>query len=106
MLADGDRRRRVSRALGAASTSVLARHEPDFVFYLAGADPYEGDRLGRLKLTIEGLRARDRMVVGRCRRLPIAACMGGGYCRDVDVIAEIHANTVREVSRATAAVRS
>ena len=52
------------------STSVLARHEPDFVFYLAGADPYEGDRLGRLKLTIDGLRARDRLVFGACRGRP------------------------------------
>ena len=75
------------------------------MFYLAGADPYLGDRLGRLKLTVEGLRARDRMVTDRCGEDPIAACMGGGYCPDVDVIAEIHTNTVRELSRATAAVR-
>ena len=52
---------------------VLNRHQPDFVFYLAGADPYEGDRLGRLKLTIEGLRTRDEIVFDTCRRagLPV-----------------------------------
>jgi acetoin utilization deacetylase AcuC-like enzyme len=83
---------------------VFERHRPDFVFYLAGADPFGGDRLGRLSLTIEGLRERDRTVVDRCRGVPIAACMGGGYCRDVDAIVEIHANTVREMSRVSCAV--
>ena len=106
MLPDGVRDAEYLDRLSAALDQVLARHEPDFIFYLAGADPYEGDRLGRLKLTIEGLQARDRLVVARCAPLPIAACMGGGYCRDVDVIAEIHANTVREVSRAESVVRS
>ena len=47
---------------------VLNRHQPDFVFYLAGADPFEGDRLGRLKLTIDGLRTRDEIVLDACRR--------------------------------------
>ena len=83
---------------------VLERHRPDLVFYLAGADPFGGDRLGRLALTIEGLRARDRTVVERCQGIPVAACMGGGYCRDVDTIVTIHANTVRELDRASRAV--
>ena len=76
---------------------VLSRHQPDFVFYLAGADPYEGDRLGRLKLSIEGLRIRDEMVLSTCRhhRLPIAVSMSGGYATDVDAIVAIHANTIR-----------
>jgi acetoin utilization deacetylase AcuC-like enzyme len=75
---------------------VLRRHEPEFVFYLAGADPYEGDRLGRLKLTIEGLRARDALVLGRCRTLglPVAISMAGGYAPDIDAIATIHTNTI------------
>ena len=47
---------------------VLNRHQPDFVFYLAGADPFEGDRLGRLKLTIDGLRRARRDRVARLRR--------------------------------------
>src|SRR6476646_8543799 len=57
MLPDGVRDAEYLDRLSAALDQVLARHEPDFIFYLAGADPYEGDRLGRLKLTIEGLRA-------------------------------------------------
>ena len=75
---------------------VLNRHQPDFVFYLAGADPYEGDRLGRLKLTIEGLRARDEIVLGSlgAARLPVAISMSGGYANDVDAIVTIHANTI------------
>ena len=75
---------------------VLNRHQPDFVFYLAGADPYEGDRLGRLKLTIEGLRIRDEVVLSRCqqRGLPVAVTMSGGYATDVDAIVTIHANTI------------
>ncbi|HUQ89667.1 MAG TPA: histone deacetylase [Vicinamibacterales bacterium] len=76
---------------------VLNRHQPDFVFYLAGADPFEGDRLGRLKLTIEGLRRRDEIVMEACSqaRLPVAISMSGGYAEDVDAIVTIHANTIR-----------
>jgi acetoin utilization deacetylase AcuC-like enzyme len=80
---------------------VLDGHRPDLVFYLAGADPYEGDRLGRLALTIEGLRERDRRVFDACRErgLPVAVVMGGGYAQDVDAIVTIHANTIREAVR-------
>jgi acetoin utilization deacetylase AcuC-like enzyme len=75
---------------------VLRRHDPEFVFYLAGADPYEGDRLGRLKLSITGLRARDELILGRCLalRIPVAISMAGGYAPDIDAIATIHANTI------------
>jgi acetoin utilization deacetylase AcuC-like enzyme len=75
---------------------VLERHRPDFVFYLAGADPFEGDRLGRLRMTIDGLRARDELVLGRCRALglPVAISMSGGYAHDIDTIVTIHANTI------------
>jgi len=85
-------------ALGAHVPAVLDGHRPDLVFYLAGADPYEGDRLGRLRLTIDGLRARDRLVFEACRarRLPVVVVMGGGYARDVDAIVSIHVNTIRE----------
>jgi acetoin utilization deacetylase AcuC-like enzyme len=78
--------------------SVLDGHRPDIVFYLAGADPYEGDRLGRLKLTVDGLRTRDRLVFDACRErgLPVAITMSGGYCPDVDAIVTIHTNTIRE----------
>ena len=87
-------------------TTVLQGHEPEFVFYLAGADPYEGDRLGRLKLTIAGLQARDEMVLGRCRalNLPVAISMSGGYASDIDAIVTIHANTVAVAASLAAAL--
>jgi acetoin utilization deacetylase AcuC-like enzyme len=79
---------------------LIAPHRPDLVFYLAGADPYEGDRLGRLRLTIDGLLARDRLVFDTCRAagLPVAVSMGGGYAPDIDAIVSIHANTLREAA--------
>jgi len=81
---------------------VLDGHAPELVFYLAGADPYEGDRLGRLRLTIEGLRERDRRVFQACRArdLPVVLTMSGGYAPDVDAIVTIHLNTIREAVRA------
>jgi len=85
-------------ALSRHLPSVLDGHRPDIVFYLAGADPYEGDRLGRLKLTVDGLRTRDRLVFDACRErgLPVVITMSGGYCPDVDAIVTIHTNTIRE----------
>ncbi|MEO8680557.1 MAG: histone deacetylase [Vicinamibacterales bacterium] len=84
-------------ALDRHLADVLNRHQPDFVFYLAGADPYEGDRLGRLKLTIGGLSRGDELVFARCRaaKLPVALSMGGGYATDIDAIVTIHSNTIR-----------
>jgi len=88
-------------ALAGHLPGVLDTHRPDLVFYLGGADPYEGDRLGRLKLTIEGLQARDRMVFDACRArgLPVAVAMSGGYAPDVEAIVTIHANTIAEAVR-------
>jgi acetoin utilization deacetylase AcuC-like enzyme len=67
------------------------------VFYLAGADPYEGDRWGRLKLTIEGLRQRDVLVIDACRTagVAVAITMAGGYARELEAIVTIHTNTIR-----------
>jgi acetoin utilization deacetylase AcuC-like enzyme len=86
------------RALSINLPEVLDQQQPDLVFYLAGADPYEGDRLGRLKMTIEGLRVRDRFVLESCRSrgIPVAIAMSGGYAPDVDAIVTIHVNTIRE----------
>jgi acetoin utilization deacetylase AcuC-like enzyme len=88
-------------ALAGHLPRVLDAHRPDLVFYLGGADPYQGDRLGRLKLTIDGLRARDRMVFDACRGrgLPAAVTMSGGYAADVEAIVTIHANTISEAVR-------
>jgi acetoin utilization deacetylase AcuC-like enzyme len=81
--------------------AVLNRHRPDFVFYLAGADPFEGDRLGRLKMTINGLRMRDEFVLRTCARagIPVAISMSGGYANDVDAIVTIHANTIQTAAK-------
>jgi acetoin utilization deacetylase AcuC-like enzyme len=70
---------------------------PDIVFYLGGADPYKGDKLGRLALTIEGLRARDEMVLSECRRrgVGVATVMSGGYAAEITDTVEIHCNTIR-----------
>ena len=84
-------------SLARAVDFVLSTHRPDVVFYLAGADPYEGDRLGRLKLTIDGLRLRDELVLSRCCQdeLPLVITMSGGYAPDVDAIVRIHSNTIQ-----------
>ena len=72
----------------------LAR--PDLVIYLAGADPYQDDRLGRLALTFDGLAERDRTVFARCRahRLPVAIAMAGGYARQITDTVRIHHTTL------------
>ncbi|MCO4100418.1 MAG: histone deacetylase [Gemmatimonas sp.] len=76
---------------------VLREARPDLVVYLSGADPHEGDRLGRLKLTFDGLMARDRYVIGTCRDvgIPVCATMSGGYGHDVHNTVAVHLNTVR-----------
>jgi acetoin utilization deacetylase AcuC-like enzyme len=83
--------------------TVIAGHAPEMVFYLAGADPYVGDRLGRLGLTMAGLRQRDELVFAACRGagIPIVVVMSGGYAPEVDDIVAIHFATVR-VAAATA----
>jgi len=96
-LADGTGDDEYLTLLQAHLHDVLNHHQPDFVFYLAGADPFEGDRLGRIKMTIDGLRRRDEIVMEACTkaRLPVAISMSGGYANDIDAIVTIHANTIR-----------
>ena len=74
-------------------------HDPDVIFYLAGADPYEKDKLGRLGLSIDGLRRRDEMVMRYSKEIgvPIVTTMSGGYAADIDDTVEIHCNTIRAV---------
>jgi acetoin utilization deacetylase AcuC-like enzyme len=73
----------------------LAR--PDLVIYLAGADPFHDDRLGRLSLSFSGLAERDRCIFSRCKSLgiPVALAMAGGYARQIDDTVAIHATTIR-----------
>jgi acetoin utilization deacetylase AcuC-like enzyme len=99
-LADGTEDAAYLAALDLALDHALATAAPDLVFYLAGADPFIGDRLGRLALTKAGLAARDERVVARCRHLqaPVVIVMGGGYARDIEDIADIHFASVRAVA--------
>ncbi|HNR84264.1 histone deacetylase [Ottowia sp.] len=82
-------------ALDLALVELDSRFRPDAVFYLAGADPHEGDRLGRLKLSYDGLLARDRRVFDWAwtRRLPLTLCMGGGYGHDIATTVQVQVNT-------------
>jgi len=76
-------------------------HKPDIVFYLAGADPFAKDKLGRLALSIDGLRERDAYVLRECykREVPIVTVMSGGYGKDINDTIEIHCNTIRMVKQ-------
>ena len=80
---------------------VLDDAQPDIVFYLAGADPYAEDRFGRLALSFDGLRARDRLVFESCwrRGLPVVLTLAGGYARSLEDVVTIHATTVGELRR-------
>lgn len=88
-------------ALRGGLDSVFARISPELVIYLAGADPYRDDRLGRLALSIDGLAARDALVLAECavRQIPVAVAMAGGYARQIDDTVTIHANTVLAASK-------
>jgi acetoin utilization deacetylase AcuC-like enzyme len=74
--------------------------------YLAGADPWEGDRLGRLRLSKDGLRARDALVLDAAERAGAAVCvvLAGGYAPDVNDTVEINLATVRAVAARAGAV--
>jgi acetoin utilization deacetylase AcuC-like enzyme len=96
-LADGTSDEDYLTALVPGLQGALPRSQPDLVIYLAGADPYKGDTMGRLALTKAGLARRDRIVLGACReaRLPVAVTMSGGYARDIADTVDIHFETLR-----------
>lgn len=83
-------------ALDDALAQAMKRSDPELVIYLAGADPYQGDRLGRLSLSFDGLAARDQRVLGLCQahNIPVAIAMAGGYARNIGDTVAIHARTV------------
>lgn len=87
--------------LSSALPSVLAGARADIAVYLAGADPHHGDRLGRLRLTSDGLARRDEIVLDMCRAmgLPVAITIAGGYGHDVHETVAIHARTAAIASR-------
>jgi len=76
---------------------ALAQSNPDLAIYLAGADPFSGDKLGRLEVSRAGLLERDRLVLGLCRQsqVPLAVVMSGGYGRDIADTVAIHLQTVQ-----------
>jgi acetoin utilization deacetylase AcuC-like enzyme len=102
-LADGAHDRTYLGELERALPAVIA-HAPQCVFYLAGADPYEDDQLGGLRLTKEGLRRRDRMVVDAVRHagIPLVITLAGGYARRIEDTVAIHVATIEEAARSLA----
>jgi acetoin utilization deacetylase AcuC-like enzyme len=96
-LADGTGDKTFLSALERALPRVMASN-PQCVFYLAGADPYEDDQLGGLRLTREGLRQRDRLVIETVRgaAVPLVITLAGGYARRVDDTVAIHVATIEE----------
>jgi acetoin utilization deacetylase AcuC-like enzyme len=97
-LADGISDDAYIEALDGALARLSMLFEPQLLIYLAGADPHEGDRLGRLKLTNAGMLARDRMVFDFARRLkiPVAVSMAGGYGINIETTVTVHRQTVLE----------
>ena len=83
------------RALKEALLPALDAHRPEFVLYVAGADPHQKDQLGLLLLSIEDLRQRDDVVIGACaeRGVPVTAVLAGGYAPQVDDTVRIHYGT-------------
>ena len=90
------------KELATVVPGLIARHKPDLVIYVAGADPYKEDQLGDLALSIEGLKRRDRMVAEACRShgWPLLAVLAGGYALDNRDTARIHANMAIELAAA------
>ena len=81
--------------------NLIDKVKPDFIFYLCGVDILGTDKLGRLDLSLEGCKNRDRLVLQQCHRqgIPVQCSMGGGYSKDINVIVEAHANTYREAAK-------
>lgn len=96
-LPDGCHDEEYLKALEHGLDQLDCRFEPDLIFYLAGADPHEGDRLGRLALTDAGMQARDRRVFDWAwrHRRPLAMTMAGGYGREMDSTIRVQLNTYR-----------
>jgi len=83
--------------LSSALKQMFERFSPQLLIFLAGADPYEGDRLGRLSVSMEGMAARDTAVMQAAREhgLPVAISMAGGYGRTIEETVAVHTQTIR-----------
>ena len=96
-LKDGTDDETYLRLLSYHLPKLLDQVQPDFIFFQSGVDVLSSDKLGRLGMTIEGCKHRDRMVIesAKEREIPIVASMGGGYSPEIKDILEAHANTYR-----------
>jgi len=96
-LADGCDDSTYLNALTESLNDLGDRFKTDFVIYLAGADPHEDDRLGRLKLSKEGMRLRDEAVLAYAldRKLPLAISMAGGYGKEIGSTVDLHFQTIK-----------
>jgi acetoin utilization deacetylase AcuC-like enzyme len=95
-LPDGAGDKDFLEAVSAGIAAAAAAGPRDIAFYIAGADPHERDRIGRLKVTSKGLAERDDIVLGTCASLsiPVVVVMGGGYGNDIEETVAIHLNSV------------
>jgi len=77
--------------------AALGEFQPDLIAYVAGADPYENDQLGGMKISLAGLERRDRLVFEKAsaKNIPVFVCLAGGYARRVEDTVQIHTNTMR-----------
>lgn len=96
-LPDGTRDEVYLAAVERGTAEALRRAGADLALYLAGADPHEDDRLGRMKVSADGLRRRDEMVLSMLHQahLPAAVCIAGGYGKDIAVTVELYFQTAR-----------
>ena len=104
-LPDGTGDEAYLEALRVHIPALLQHVRPEMVWYLAGTDPYVGDRLGRLGLSLYGLRQRDAYVLETCRRagVPVVITLGGGYAPQMHDIVQAHCNTIRTALHIAAA---
>jgi acetoin utilization deacetylase AcuC-like enzyme len=93
----GDGDEKYLSALNAHFPRLYEEFHPDLVVYLAGADPFEKDQLGSLKLTKEGLMERGRLIIreARSRKIPVVVLLAGGYAHDVQDTVDVHLNTIK-----------
>lgn len=96
-LADGTSDKEYLDILKTTLPKLIDQHKPDFIFYLSGVDILSTDKLGKLALSKEACKERDRFVLEQCRRhqIPIQVSMGGGYSTDIRDIVDAHCNTYR-----------
>ncbi len=93
----GDGDEKYLSALNKHFPRLYEEFHPDLVVYLAGADPFEKDKLGSLKLTKEGLMERGKLIIGeaRSRKIPLVVLLAGGYAHDVQDTVDVHLNTIK-----------